>query len=130
MSFWKNKRVLVTGGAGFLGSFMVEKLKEGECKYIFVPCSKDYNLVEMEAVKRVYRDAIPDIVIHVAARVGGVGADRANPGEFFYENLMMGIQMMEIGRQVKIEKLVAIGTVCAYPKYTPVPFKPQKPTEN
>ncbi len=123
MSFWSNKRVLVTGGAGFLGSFVVEKLKERGCKNIFIPRSSEYNLVEIEAVKRLYKDFKPDIVIHLAAKVGGIGANRANPGKFFYENLMMGVQMMEIGRQVGIEKFVAIGTICAYPKFTPVPFK-------
>jgi GDP-L-fucose synthase len=123
MSFWFKKRVLVTGGAGFLGSFVVEKLKERGCKNIFVPRSKDYDLVQMEAVRKLYQDARPDIVIHLAAKVGGIGANRANPGKFFYDNLMMGIQMMEIGRQIGIEKFVAIGTICAYPKITPVPFK-------
>jgi GDP-L-fucose synthase len=123
MSFYKNKRILVTGGAGFLGSFVVEKLQERGCKDIFVPRSKDYDLVEMEAVKRLYRDSRPDIVIHLAAKVGGIGANRANPGKFFYDNLMMGVQMMEVGRQVGLEKFVAIGTICAYPKFTPVPFK-------
>jgi GDP-L-fucose synthase len=123
MSFWSNKRILVTGGVGFLGSFVVEKLRERGCKDVYVPRSKDYNLVEMEAVKKIYRDAKPDIVIHLAARVGGIGANLANPGKFFYDNLMMGVQMMEVGRQVGIEKFVAIGTICAYPKFTPVPFK-------
>jgi GDP-L-fucose synthase len=123
MSFWPNKSVLVTGGAGFLGSFVIEKLRERGCKDIFVPRSKDYDLVQMESVKRVYKDSKPHIVIHLAARVGGIGANRANPGKFFYENLMMGVQMMEVGRQVGLEKFVAIGTICAYPKFTPIPFK-------
>ncbi len=123
MVFWANKRTLVTGGAGFLGSFVVEKLKERGCKDIFVPRSKDYDLVENDACKRLYRDAKPDIVIHLAAKVGGIGANRSNPGKFFYDNIMMGVQMMEIGRRAGIEKFVAIGTICAYPKLTPVPFK-------
>ena len=123
MDFWSDKRILVTGGAGFLGSFVVEKLQERGCKDIFVPRSKDYNLIEMEAVKRLYKDANPNVVIHLAAKVGGIGANRANPGKFFYENLMMGAQLMEEGRRAGIEKFVAVGTVCAYPKFTPVPFK-------
>jgi GDP-L-fucose synthase len=122
MVFFQKRRVLVTGGAGFLGSFVMEKLQERGCKEVFVPRSKDYDLVEMEAIKRLYHDAKPDIVIHLAARVGGIGANRANPGKFFYDNLMMGAQLMEVGRQVGIEKFLAIGTVCAYPKFTPVPF--------
>ncbi len=123
MSFLNNKKILVTGGAGFLGFFVIEKLKERGCKDIFVPRSKDYNLVENEACKRLYHDAKPDIVIHLAARVGGIGANRSNPGKFFYDNLMMGVQMMEVGRQVGIEKFVTVGTICSYPKFTPVPFK-------
>jgi GDP-L-fucose synthase len=117
------KRIVVTGGAGFLGSNVVRKLEERGCNEVFVPRSNDYNLVEMEAVKRVYKDAKPDIVIHLAARVGGIGANMRNPGSFFYDNLMMGVQLIEQGRLSGIEKFVAIGTICAYPKFTPVPFK-------
>ena len=101
---------------------MVEKLQQRGAKDIFVPRSKDYDLVEMDAVRRLYKDAQPDIVIHLAARVGGIGANRANPGKFFYDNLTMGVQLMEVGRQVGIEKFVAVATICSYPKYTPVPF--------
>ena len=123
MSYWRGKRVVVTGGAGFLGSFVVEKLRQRGCAEVFAPRSKDYDLVCMGAVKRLYAGVRPDIVIHLAARVGGIGANRANPGKFFYDNLMMGVQLMEVGRQAGIEKFVALGTICAYPKFTPVPFK-------
>ena len=123
MSFWSNKRVLITGGAGFLGSFVVEKLRQRGCKDIFVPRRKDYDLVEMEAVKRIHKDTQHNMVIHLAARVGGIGANQANPGKFFYDNLMMGAQLMEVGRQAGVEKFVTISTICAYPKFTPVPFK-------
>jgi GDP-L-fucose synthase len=122
MSFFSSRRVTVTGGAGFLGSFVVEKLKERGCENIFVPRSREYDLVDGEAVKRLYRDARPEIVIHLAARVGGIGANRANAGKFFYDNAMMGIQLIEQGRLFGLEKLVALGTVCAYPKFAPVPF--------
>ena len=116
------KRVTVTGGAGFLGKYVVRKLEEAGVKDIFVPRSQDYNLVDGEAVQRLYHDASPDIVIHLAAVVGGIGANRDNPGKFFYDNLMMGVQLMEQGRISGIDKFVAVGTVCAYPKFTPVPF--------
>jgi GDP-L-fucose synthase len=121
-SFWTKRRVTVTGGAGFLGSFVVEKLKERGCRNIFVPRSSQFDLVEMDAVKRLYDDSRPDIVIHLAARVGGIGANRANAGKFFYDNAMMGIQLIEQGRLAGVEKVVALGTVCAYPKFAPVPF--------
>ena len=116
------KRMVVTGGAGFLGRHVVHKLKERGCREIFVPRSRDCDLVRAEAVRKLYADAKPDIVVHLAARVGGIGANMRNPGSFFYENLMMGVQLMEQGRLHGIEKFVAIGTVCAYPKFTPVPF--------
>jgi GDP-L-fucose synthase len=117
------KKVAVTGGAGFLGKNVVGKLEERGCREIFVPRSRDYDLVQMEAVKRLYVDARPDVVVHLAARVGGIGANMKNPGSFFYENLMMGVQLMEQGRLHGIEKFIAIGTICAYPKFTPVPFR-------
>ena len=122
-SFWSDKRVVVTGGAGFLGSFVVEHLRTKGCRQIIVPRSRDYDLVEMEAVRRLYADTTPDVLIHLAARVGGIGANQANPGRFFYENLMMGSQLIEIGRQRGLGKLVAIGTICAYPKFAPIPFQ-------
>jgi GDP-L-fucose synthase len=116
------KRITVTGGAGFLGSHVVVRLRE-EGAEVFVPRSREYDLVSADAVRRLYRDARPEIVIHLAAQVGGIGANRENPGRFFYENLMMGVQLMEEGRRVGLAKFVAVGTVCAYPKFTPVPFR-------
>ena len=123
MNFWTDKNVLVTGGKGFLGSYIVKSLEKRGCKNIFVFHSKDYDLVDNNACKKVYEDAKPDIVIHLAVKVGGIGANLANPGKFFYDNLMMGAQMMEQGRQYGLKKFVTVGTICAYPKITPVPFK-------
>jgi len=123
VSFWADKRVVVTGGAGFLGSFVVEQLQAKGCRHLIVPRSRDYDLVQMAAVRRLYEDTTPDILIHLAARVGGIGANQANPGRFFYDNLMMGSQLIELGRQWGLKKFVAIGTICAYPKFAPIPFK-------
>ena len=122
-AFWPNKRVVVTGGAGFLGSFVVQQLGEKGCRNIVVPRSRDYNLVQMDAVRRLYSESRPDIIIHLAARVGGIGANQSNPGRFFYDNLLMGTQLIEVGREQGLEKFIAIGTICAYPKFAPVPFK-------
>ena len=123
MSFWTDKRVLVTGGTGFLGSFVVDKLNQRGCRHVFVPRSKDYDLRDRDSVIRVYTDAKSQFVIHLAAVVGGIGANRANPGKFYYDNAIMGLELMEYGRQFGVEKFVAVGTICAYPKFTPVPFK-------
>jgi GDP-L-fucose synthase len=120
--FWAGERVVVTGGSGFLGSFVVEGLKRRGAAEVFVPRSKTYDLVDSAAVRRLYEDAKPTIVIHLAATVGGIGANMKEPGRFFYNNLMMGVQLMEVGRHVGLKKFVAIGTVCSYPKFAPVPF--------
>jgi GDP-L-fucose synthase len=117
------KRIVVTGGAGFLGAYVIEKLKIRGCKDILIPRIEDYDFVQPGAVKRMYKNARADIVIHLAAQVGGIEVNRRNPGKFFYDNLMMGVQLMEEGRQTGLEKFVALGTICAYPKFTPVPFK-------
>jgi GDP-L-fucose synthase len=121
-SLWENRSVCVTGGAGFLGSFVIEKLRERGANEIFIPRLEEYDLVQPEAVTRMLDDARPDIIIHLAAHVGGIGANREHPAEFFYNNLMMGVQLLHQAWQRGVEKFVAIGTVCAYPKFTPVPF--------
>jgi GDP-L-fucose synthase len=128
-SFWKDKRIIVTGGGGFLGSFVVEKLKERGATDIFIPRKKDYDLTQREAIERLYVDALKGVdpknvvIIHLAANVGGIGANREHPAEFFYDNMIMGVELMHQAYKHGVGKFVATGTVCAYPKFTPVPFK-------
>jgi GDP-L-fucose synthase len=123
VDFWSKRRVCVTGGGGFLGSYVLEALEQSGAGEVFVPYIEDYDLVRYDDVERMLADARPDIVLHLAANVGGIGANRARPAEFFYDNLMMGAQLMHASWQAQVEKFVAIGTVCAYPKHTPVPFQ-------
>jgi GDP-L-fucose synthase len=121
--FWQNRRVCVTGGAGFLGSFLLEKLRERGAAHVFVPHIEDYDLVNPQDLQRMLDDSRPDLIIHLAALAGGIGANRARPADFFYINLMMGVQLMHQAWKQGVGKFVAIGTVCAYPKFTPIPFK-------
>jgi GDP-L-fucose synthase len=123
MGFWSNRSVMVTGGGGFLGSYVVEKLKSRGCPRIFAPRSRDFDLRDRQVIRRCLDQARPDLIIHLAAVVGGIGANRRNPGRFFYDNLVMGVELIEASRLAGVEKFVAIGTVCAYPKFTPVPFR-------
>lgn len=123
MKYWQDKKVIVTGGAGFLGKSVVDLLNRKGCKDIFIPRAKEYDLRKASAIKRMLKTAKPDMIIHLAAVVGGIGANKENPGSFFYDNLIMGVELMEQARRFGIEKLVAIGTICAYPKFTKVPFK-------
>ena len=123
MKFWKDKRVVVTGGAGFLGQAVVRLLKERGCRKIFVPRSAGYDLRNLSAIKRMLTKAKPDIILHLAAVVGGIGANRENPGKFFYDNIIMGVQLIDQAYHFGIKKFVAVGTICAYPKFTRVPFK-------
>ena len=123
MSFWANKRVLVTGGAGFFGSFVVDRLRAVGAEQIIVPRSRDYDLVDRTATHRLFAETKPDVVFHLAGKVGGIGANRANPGLFLFENAMMGLHVIEEARLAKTAKVVVAGTICAYPKFAPIPFK-------
>ncbi|MBV9469924.1 MAG: GDP-L-fucose synthase [Abitibacteriaceae bacterium] len=120
---WSRKRVVVTGGAGFLGATVVQRLYERGCSEIVVPRSKEYDLRERDGILSLYRATRPEIIIHLAAVVGGIGANRANPGRFFYDNAIMGLQLMELARQFEVAKFTAVGTICAYPKLASIPFK-------
>src|SRR5882762_4343372 len=123
MGLWDNRRVVVVGGSGFLGSFVVARLHAAGAKEVVVPRSRDYDLREKSQAERLYRDARPDVFIHLAAVVGGIGANRANPGRFFYDNAAMGLHAIEAGRVAGLEKFVCVGTICSYPKFTPIPFR-------
>jgi GDP-L-fucose synthase len=117
------RRVLITGGAGFLGRHIAARFEQAGCRAVFTPRSREYDLTDAGATERLFRDTRPNLVIHAAAVVGGIGANRANPGAFFYQNAIMGIQLIEAARRHKVEKTVVLGTICAYPKFTPVPFR-------
>ncbi len=121
-NYWDGKRVCVTGGSGFLGSFVVDQLKAKQAGDIFIPRSRDYDLVEKEAIKDLLNDSKPDVIIHLAASVGGIGANLTHQADYFYENLMMGVQLIHESYLAGLEKFVAIGTICAYPKFSPIPF--------
>jgi GDP-L-fucose synthase len=118
----RGKRIVLSGGAGFLGSFVSQRLTQKGAS-LFIPRSAEYDLTQMSAVERLYRDAKPEIVIHLAARVGGIGANQRNPASYFYDNLMMGVQLLHLGYVYQIEKFVGVGTICAYPKFAPIPFQ-------
>jgi len=122
-TFWKDRSVCVTGGAGFLGSYILAKLEERGARNVFVPKIEDYDLVNLDDIIRMINVSKPDLIIHLAALAGGIGANRARPADFFYINLMMGVQLMHQAWKNNVNKFVAIGTICAYPKFTPLPFK-------
>jgi len=122
-SFWANRRVCVTGGAGFLGSFVTEKLRSMGAKEVFVPLIDDYDLAKLTDIQRMLSDCKPNLVLHLAALAGGIGANRARPADFFYVNIMMGVQLIHEAWKAGVEKFVAVGTICSYPKFTPMPFK-------
>jgi GDP-L-fucose synthase len=122
-NYWTNKRVAVTGGAGFLGSFVTEKLRQRGAAEVFIPKIEEYDFVQLKDILRMLAEAQPDLIIHLAALAGGIGANRARPAEFYYINMMMGVQLMHEAWKARVEKFLALGTICAYPKFTPIPFK-------
>ena len=122
VGYWASRRVCVTGGAGFLGSYILENLRRRGAAEVFVPLIEEYDLVQQPEIVRMLDRARPDVILHLAAHVGGIGANRLHPAEFFYDNLMMGVQLMHEAWKRGVEKFVALGTVCSYPKFTPVPF--------
>ena len=124
--FWRKRRVLITGGRGFLGRHIVERLQELGTTELILPRRSEYDLTEQSDVRRLLAETRPDLVLHLAAEVGGIGANRENPGRFFYANAMMGILLIEEARRSGVEKFVQIGTICAYPKFTPVPFQEEE----
>lgn len=122
-SYWRDRRILLTGGSGFLGSHVQEALAERGAREVFIPRKRDYDLTKRAAIEQVLRESDPHIVLHLAAKAGGIGVNQQKPAEFFYDNLMMGVQLLHHAYKQGVEKLVAVGTVCSYPKFTPVPFK-------
>ena len=123
IGFWADKTVLVTGGGGFLGQHVVAKLRADGCERVIAPSKREYDLREKEQIVRLFEHSQPDMVIHLAAVVGGIGANRLHPGEFFYDNAIMGIELIEHARRMNVRKFVCLGTICAYPKFAPVPFR-------
>src|SRR3989440_8572986 len=123
MSVSTSDRIVITGGAGFLGSFVVEKLRARGYSNLIVPRRREYDLTHEDGAQRIYKDFKPDVILHLAAEVGGIGANRDNPGRYFFANMTMGLHLIEGARQFGLKKFVQVGTICAYPKFTPVPFK-------
>jgi GDP-L-fucose synthase len=122
-NFWADKRVTVTGGAGFLGSFVTEKLQQRGAAEVFIPTIEEYDFVNLADIQRMLEKSKPDLIIHLAALAGGIGANRARPAEFYYVNMMMGVQLMHEAWKFGVSKFLALGTICAYPKFTPIPFR-------